>query len=203
MSRLGGSLGVLRGRGDVTTLVLILGRLRGLGVLRRRGNITTLAVIVVLRLGRRSLAILGRRRDVTALVFILRRLGSFRVLRRRRDVATLPVLVVLWFGRKLGVLRGRAITTLVLVVLGRSGLAILRRRRDIATLVVVRQVAVSGVLGSGRSLLEVGGAFKTVLADDMTRIDMTVDIRAPGGAADTSPATIKVDRTTETFMLAN
>ena len=128
-----------------------------------------------------SLVVLRGRGDVTALVLILRRLGSFRVLRRRRDVATLPVLVVL----------------------GRRGLAILRRRGDIATLVVVRQVAVSGGLGSGRSLLEVGGAFKTVLADDMTRIDMTVDIRAPGGAADTSPATIKVDRTTETFMLAN
>ena len=202
MSRLGGSLGVLRGRGDVTTLVLILGGLGSLRVFGRRRDVAALVVVVVLRL-RRGLAILGRRRDVTALVLILRRLGSFRLLRRRRDVATLPVLVVLRLGRKLGVLRGRAITTLVLVVLGRRGLAIFRRRGDIATLVVVRQVAVSGGLGSGRSLLEVGGAFKTVLTDDMTSVDMTVDIRAPGGAADTSPATIKVDRTAETFMLAN
>ena len=117
-------------------------------------------------------------------MFILGRLRSLGVLRRRGNVVTLVVVVVLRLGWKLGVLRGRAITTLVLVVLGRRSLAILRRRGVVATLVlvvvglvrklmrtvtlvVVRQMTVSGALGSGRSLLEVGGTFKTVLADEI------------------------------------
>lgn len=140
MSRLGGSLVVLWRRRDVTTLVLILGRLGSLGVLRRRGDVATLVMVVVLRLGR-GLAALGRR-NVTALavLVVLRLGGKLSVLRRRGDVATL-VLVVIRLVRR----------TLMRTV----------------TLVVVRQLTVSGALGSGRSLLEVGGTFKIVLADEI------------------------------------
>lgn len=141
MSRLGGSLVVLWRRRDVTTLVLILGRLGSLGVLRRRGDVATLVMVVVLRLGR-GLAALRGRRNVTALavLVVLRLGGKLSVLRRRGDVATL-VLVVIRLVRR----------TLMRTV----------------TLVVVRQLTVSGALGSGRSLLEVGGTFKIVLADEI------------------------------------
>ena len=89
VSRLGGSLVVLRGRGDVTALVLILGGLRSLGVLRRRGNVVTLVVVVVLRLGWKLGVLRGR--AITTLVLVVLGRRGLAILRRRGDIATLVV----------------------------------------------------------------------------------------------------------------
>lgn len=122
------------------------------------------------------------------------RLGGVLEVLGRGDIATLVVVIL---RRVLRVLRGRRnFAALVVVILGRRG----ELRRDIATL-VMRQGNIGGTLQP--VVLKAIWVLKTSVCQRIGNQRCRIYVRGAGGAADTSPATIKVERTADTFMLAS